>query len=92
MPKGKVIYRFEDTPMDLAKKVLGDVACITGGFPNPLLTFGTPQQVIDACKKMLDDCAPGGGFIFQTNASLDGGAKRENVVAMFRTVHEYGKY
>lgn len=92
VPKGKVIYRFEDTPMDLAKKVLGDVACITGGFPNPLLTFAKPQQVIDACKKMLDDCAPGGGFIFQTNASLDGGAKRENVEAMFRTVHEYGKY
>ena len=92
VPKGKVIYRFADTPMDLAKKVLGDVACITGGFPNPLLTFGKPQQVIDACKKMLDDCAPGGGFIFQTNASLDGGAKRENVEAMFRTVHEYGKY
>ena len=92
VPKGKVLYRFEDTPMALAKKVLGDVACITGGFENPLLTFGTPEQVRDACKRMLDDCAPGGGFIFQTKASLDGGAKRENVEAMFETVHEYGKY
>ncbi len=92
VPKGKVLYRFEDTPMALAKKVLGDVACITGGFENPLLTFGTPEQVRDACKKMLDDCAPGGGFIFQTKASLDGGAKKENVEAMFETVHEYGKY
>ena len=92
VPRGKVIYRFEDTPMALAKQVLGDVACITGGFENPLLTFGTEQQVVDACKRMLDDCAPGGGFIFQTKASLDGGAKRENVEAMFRTVREYGKY
>ena len=92
VPKGKVLYRLEDTPMKLAKEVLGDVACITGGFENPLLTFGTPQQVEDACKRMLDDCAPGGGFIFQTKASLDGGAKRENVEAMFRTVQDYGKY
>ena len=92
VPKGKVLYRFEDTPMALAKKELGDVACITGGFDNTLLNFGTVQQVIDACKQMLDDCAPGGGFIFQAKASLDGGAKRENVEAMFRTVHDYGKY
>ena len=92
VPKGKVIYRFEDTPMELAKKVLGDVACITGGFDNTLLTFGTEQQVIDACKKMLDDCAPGGGFIFQTKSSLVGDCKKENVDAMFRTVREYGKY
>jgi len=92
VPKGKVLYRFEDTPMDLAKKVLGDVACICGGFDNTLLTFGTVQQVEDAAKKMLDDCAPGGGFIFQTKSSLVGDAKRENVEAMFRTVRDYGKY
>ena len=92
VPKGKVLYRFEDTPMALAKQVLGDTACITGGFDNTLLSFGTAQQVEDACKRMLDDCAPGGGFIFQAKASLDGSAKRENVEAMFRTVREYGKY
>lgn len=92
IPKGKVIYKFEDTPMDLVKKTLGDIACITGGFDNTLLTFGTVAQVEDACKKMLDDCAPGGGFIFQTKSSLVGDCKKENVEAMFRTVREYGKY
>ncbi|MBE6998433.1 MAG: hypothetical protein E7427_09750 [Ruminococcaceae bacterium] len=92
VPRGKVLYRFEDTPMDLAKKVLGDVACITGGFDNTLLTFGTVQQVTDACKKMLDDCAAGGGFIFQAKSSLVGDCKPENVEAMFRTVRDYGKY
>ncbi len=92
VPKGKVLYRFEDTPMALAKKELGDVACITGGFDNTLLTFGTVPQVEDACKRMLDDCAPGGGFIFQAKSSLVGDCKRENVEAMFRTVRDYGKY
>jgi len=92
VPKGKVIYKFEDTPMELCKKVLGDVACITGGFDNTLLTFGTPEKVRDAAKKMLDDCAPGGGFIFQTKSSLVGDVKPENVDAMFDTVREYGKY
>ena len=91
VPKGKVVYKFEDTPMELAKKELGDVACITGGFSNVLLFQNTPEQVRDECKRMLDICAPGGGFIFQTKSSLTL-AKRENVEAMFETVREYGKY
>lgn len=91
IPKGKVIYKFEDTPMPLAKKMVGDVACITGGFPNTLLELSTADKVTEECKRMLDACAPGGGFIFQTKASL-GLSKRENVEAMFKTVREYGKY
>jgi len=91
VPKGKVVYAFEDTPMELAKKKLGDVACITGGFPNVLLDFGKKQDVIDAVKRMIDDCAPGGGFIFRTKATLIN-AKRENVEAMFETIKDYGRY
>ena len=91
IPKGKVIYKFEDTPLELVKKELGDTACITGGFPNTLLDFGTVKQVEDECKRILDICAPGGGFIFQPKSSLTV-SKRENVEAMFRTVREYGKY
>lgn len=91
VPKGKVIYAFEQTPMELAKKKLGGVACITGGFPNAILDFGTVQQTIDETKKIIDICAPGGGYIFRTNASLSN-AKVENVEAMFSTIREYGKY
>ncbi len=92
IPKGKVIYKFEDTPMELAKKTVGDVACITGGFDNTLLSYGSVQQVEDACKQMIDVCAPGGGFIFTTKSGLIDTCKQENVDAMFRTLREYGKY
>lgn len=92
VPKGKVIFKFEDTPLELAKKELGDIACITGAFPNSLLDYGTPEKVRDECKKMLDICAPGGGYIFTTKCSLTAEAKPENVEAMFETVREYGKY
>jgi len=91
IPAGKVIYRFEDTPLALVKKELGDVACITGAFPNALLSFGTVAQVEDEVKRELDDCAAGGGYMFCTRAGLTA-CKRENVEAMFNTVREYGKY
>ena len=74
-----------------AKRKLGGIACISGGFPPFLLNYGTKQQVIDECKRLLDICAPGGGFIFETAYGMDY-AKEENVEAMFDTVRTYGKY
>jgi hypothetical protein len=91
VPKGKVLYHFEDVDMKVAKKELGDIACISGGFPIFLLHYGTKQQVIDKCKELIDTCAPGGGFLFETSAGFDN-AIPENVEAMFETVKTYGVY
>ena len=91
VPKGKVFYHFEEVDMAEAKKKLGGIACISGGFRATMLEFSTKEQVIDECKRILDICAPGGGFIFETSCGL-GNCKRENVEAMFETVREYGKY
>lgn len=90
VPRGKVLYHFEEVDMVQAKKVLGDTACISGGFPIYLLEYGTKQQVIDECKRLIDGCAAGGGFIFETGSGFDH-AKPENVEAMFDTVKTYGK-
>ena len=91
VPEGKVFYHFEEVDMALAKSKLGKIACIGGGFSPYLLNNGTRQQVIDECKRLLDICAPGGGFIFETAYGMDY-AKDENVEAMFDTVRTYGKY
>jgi len=91
LPKGKTVVHFEDVDMALAKKELKDVACITGKYPAYLLYSGTKEEVVDEAKKLLDVCAPGGGFIFD----FDGGmyeSKRENVEALFDTIKTYGKY
>ena len=90
VPPGKVFYHFEEVDMAEAKRKLGGIACIGGGFSPYLLNYGTKQQVIDTCKKLIDDCAPGGGFIFETAYGMDY-AKEENVEAMFDTVRNYGK-
>jgi len=89
--KENVIYHFEEVDMAEAKRKLSGVACIAGGFPVYLLHHGKKQQVIDECKRLLDICAPGGGYIFETG-SVFGKAPVENVEAMFETVKEYGKY
>ena len=90
VPKGKVLYHFEKVDMLNAKKVLGDTACITGGFSTYLLDHGTKQQVVDEVKRLIDGCAAGGGYIFSTTCGIDY-AKPENVEAMVDTVRNYGK-
>lgn len=88
VPKGKVIYHFESVDMKEAKRILGKVACISGNIPSMLLEFGTKDEVVDYCKYLIDTCAPGGGYIFDTNSSLEN-AKRENLDAMFETFENY---
>jgi hypothetical protein len=90
VPKGKVIYSFEEVDPVYAKQQLGDTACIQGVFPVYLLHYGKKQQVIDEAKRLIDILAPGGGYIFSTGAGYDQ-AKPENVEAMFDTVKTYGK-
>lgn len=91
VPPGKTIIHFEEADMARVKKVLGKTACISGNFPIYLLEYGTKQQCVDYVKKLIDTCAPGGGYIFDTNASIDN-VKRENLDAVLETVEVYGKY
>ena len=91
VPPGKVFYHFEDVDMSVAKKKLGGIACISGGFPAALLDWGSHEKVCEEVKRILDTCAPGGGFIFETSCGL-GNCKRENVEAMFETVKKFGVY
>jgi uroporphyrinogen-III decarboxylase len=91
LPKGKTVVHFEYIDIVNAKKELKDVACISGVYSAQLLTYGTKQQVIDEAKRLMDICAPGGGYIFD----FDGGiydCKRENLEALYDTIKTYGKY
>jgi len=87
---GKVIFHFEECDMIKAKKVLGETACISGGFPVSMLQYASKQEVIDECKRLIDGCAYGGGYIFETSNGMDL-VKPENIEAMFETVKTYGK-
>jgi uroporphyrinogen-III decarboxylase len=82
-----------DDPIE-AKKLIGDKITIVGGVPVNLLRYGTKQQCLDHAKKVIDVCAPGGGFIFTTDKALlsAGDVNIENLIAVNEFVHEYGVY
>jgi uroporphyrinogen-III decarboxylase len=90
-PKSGVIWWFDQTDMAEAKKALGGIACILGNVPTSIVKTGTPEQVKEACRKLIETCASGGGYILAGGASLDKG-KFENLKAMMEAAYEYGVY
>ncbi|MGD1119151.1 MAG: uroporphyrinogen decarboxylase family protein [Dehalococcoidales bacterium] len=90
-PKGAVTWLFDRTDMAKAKKVLGDKCCIAGNVPTSLMATGTPKAVKDYCKKLIDTCGKGGGYILAGGASADN-SKVENIRAMLDAAKEYGVY
>lgn len=91
VPKGKVLYHFENVDMKEAKRILGGTACISGNLPIALMEFGKKEDVIEQTKRLLDDCMPGGGYVFDFNGCLEN-SKPENMDALFETLEKYGKY
>lgn len=57
-----------------------------------VLPFGRPQDVEDEVKRRIDDLAPGGGFVFAPIHNIQALVPPENIVAMFDTALEYGRY
>jgi uroporphyrinogen-III decarboxylase len=91
LPKGKVIWYFDRTDMFRAKKILGDNACISGNVPASLLITGKPKEVKEYCRKLIEVCGEGGGFILTGGASIDKGDP-DNLRVMTEAVMEYGIY
>jgi uroporphyrinogen-III decarboxylase len=91
LPKSGVVWYFDQTDMAQAKKALGDVSCIVGNVPTSLIMTGTSAQVKEKCRRLIETCAPGGGYILAGGASIDKG-DMANLRAMMEAAYEYGVY
>jgi len=91
IPKGKTAWMVDQSDMVKAKGTLGKNACLIGNVSSSMLSLGTPQEVRDYVKKLIDTVGQGGGFILSNGAFFDH-AKPENVQAMVDTAKEYGAY
>jgi uroporphyrinogen decarboxylase len=53
---------------------------------------GSVKDVIEACKKAIDDGAKGGGFVLSTGDQCGRDTPDENLFAMVETARTYGRY
>ena len=91
IPKGKMLGYFDASDIFRVKEILGNHMCIMGNVPPSLLQTGTPQDVKDHCKKLIDVVGKDGGYIMAPRSSIDE-VKPENLKAMIDFTKEYGIY
>jgi uroporphyrinogen-III decarboxylase len=88
-PKGRCLMQLDSsTDIFKAKEVLGDHMALMGDVPPSLLALGTPEQVYDYCKRLIEVVGEGGGFILSSGCETPFNAKPENVAAMVRAGNE----
>jgi uroporphyrinogen-III decarboxylase len=89
IPRGKAVYWFERTDLFKAKEILGDVVCLRGNVPASLLNTGTPDDVDEYCRKLIQIVGKGGGLILDGAAGIPDEARPDNVKAMAQSVRKY---
>ena len=89
IPAGKMIWMFDATNMHEARKHLGGYQCFGGNVPGALITTGTPQEMDDYVRQLIEDVAAPGGFILGSGIVIDE-AKAECMKAMIEAGLKYG--
>jgi hypothetical protein len=80
-------------PFDLKQKFGGRVTFWGGGVDTQgTLPFGSSQEVQQEVRERIRAFAPGGGFVFNAVHNIQALVPVENVLAMYRTAREYGRY
>ena len=71
----------------------GDRLSFWGGIDNQrVLAYGTAADVKAEVKRRIRDFAPGGGYILGAVHNIQPGVTVENIIAMYESGKEYGRY
>ncbi|MFO7669787.1 MAG: uroporphyrinogen decarboxylase family protein [Bacteroidales bacterium] len=88
--------QFTAAHMDLAglKRDFGKDLTFWGGGVDTqsVLNNGSPEEVSDQVKRIIDILAPGGGFVFAPVHNVQDDVSPDNFWAMWDALQEYGKY
>jgi len=88
LPRGKVPIHYDRIDRQQALEIMGDRQCFWGGISSALLSTGTPEQVKEDVRELIDLFGPQGGLIVDGSVGIPDEAKPENVQAMVEAVRE----
>ena len=92
LPERSIVYHVDQGDIFEVHEKLGHKFCLSGGIPNFLLGYGSPDEVRACCKKVIDGVARDGGYIMDASAIIQNDARIENMRAMTDFTREYGVY
>jgi len=92
LPEQSIVFHADQDDVFAVHKKIGHKFCISGGIPNYLLAYESPQAVRDFCKRVIDEVAIDGGYICDASAIMQNEVSIENIRAMTDFVRDYGQY
>lgn len=85
--------RAKDMISEEIKKEHGDKLCFHGGVDiQHVLPKGSPKEVEEEAKRRIKAFAPSGGYIAAPAHNIQPDVPPQNIVALYKAVHKYGKY
>ncbi len=91
-PKRCILELDGHSDIFVAKEALGDHMCLMGDVPATLFAFGSKDEVLAYCRRLIEEVGKGGGFVLSSGCSIPANAKPENVRALVEAAEEWGWY
>lgn len=92
LPKDSCVLHVDDDDFLKAYEVLGEHQILVGGLKSADVRLKSFEQIKDDVKRVIDTCAPGGGFLFCTDKVwLSAGDVNETLIEAFNFAHEYSR-
>lgn len=78
--------------LDRVAEVMGGRVVLIGNVSPMLICSGTPEQVREATRRVIEKLAHFRGLIIQDGSNIPPGAPLENINAMTEAAEQYGRY
>ncbi|UCE50881.1 MAG: hypothetical protein JSV31_16590 [Desulfobacterales bacterium] len=90
LPSKMVIAELDSmTDIFKAKEILKGHMCIAGDVPAAMSSLGTPEEMEEYCRKLIDIVGKDSGFILSTGCTCPIDCKMENFKAMVNTTKNH---
>jgi hypothetical protein len=92
LPARSIVFHCDQDDVFAVHRALHDRFALSGGIPNVLLSFGTPEKVRAFVRRVIEEVAADGGYIMDAGAIMQDDTSGENLRALTETCREYGVY
>ena len=92
LPGGSIVYHVDRGDVFEVHRKLGGRFCLSGGIPNFILAYRTPDDVREYARKVIDGVAQDGGYIMDASAIMQTDTSVENLRALTDFTREHGIY
>lgn len=90
LPERSIVFHCDRDDIFEAHTRLHDRFALSGGIPNVLLSYGSPQEVTDFCRKVLEEVGSAGGYLLDAGAIMQNDTSIENLRAMTDAASAFG--